>query len=243
MRESQAIIERVTRLSAALARVELAADFAPGSIQPGQYLLARSGEGWEPYLRERWQPVRITDGMIVVDRPVSAQDAPGQVVSLLGPCGRPAPLRKDARHLLLIAYEAAPSPLVGLALHALDEGRSVTLVLGGAASQYPLSALPAELEVLNAAEDWKWPAQVDAFGWAAQVVALAPYTDAPYYAQLWQTIHRLRIQVPEGFALGYFLPPMPCGVGACGACLVRGRRRDYRACVDGPVLDLSKLSL
>ncbi|GAB4445964.1 MAG: hypothetical protein Kow00120_16080 [Anaerolineae bacterium] len=242
MRETEAIVERVTRLSAALSRVEIASDFAPGSIQPGQYLLARLYAGWDPYLRERWQPVRFADRLMIVDRHAEAGDQPGQVVSLLGPCGKPIPIRREAQHLLLIAQDAVPSALVALALKAVEEGRSVTLVLGGAAQVYPLDALPPEVEVLHADRDWKWPAQVDAFTWAEQVVALAP-PETDFYARLWQTLNQLRIYVPERFAFGLFLPPTPCGVGACQACLVRGKRKNYLACTEGPALDLDKLAL
>lgn len=241
MRETEAIVERVVRLTATLARIEVASDFAPGSIRAGQYFLARLRDGWEPYLRERWQPVRFNDGLLVVDRQVEAFDLPGQVVSLLGPCGRPIPVRPGANNLLLIAHETTPTPLVALAIEAVAAGRAVTLALSGDAQRYPLDTLPPEVEVLQGAEDWKWPAQVDAFNWAEQVVALAPPGDEAYYAQLWGTINQLRAHVPEGFALGLFLPPTPCGVGACRACLVRGRRKDFLACAEGPALDLSKL--
>ncbi len=244
MRETQAIVERVVRVSATLARIEVASDFAPGSIQPGQYLLARPRDSWEPYLRERWQPVRFSDGLLVVDRQIEAYDAPGQVVSLLGPCGQPVPLRREAQNLLLIAQDAAPSPLVALATQAVEQGRAVTLVLGGEAGRYPLDALPLEVEVLHADKDWKWPAQVDAINWAEQVVALASAPmEGGFYARLWGTINQVRLYVPEQFAFGLFLPPTPCGVGACRACLVRGRRRDFLACTEGPALDLSKLTL
>jgi aerobic-type carbon monoxide dehydrogenase small subunit (CoxS/CutS family) len=52
-------------------------------------------------------------------------------------------------------------------------------------------------------------------------------------------VRRVRMNVPEGYAYGLFQPPMPCGVGACGACLVRSGGEDVAACVDGPAFDLS----
>lgn len=243
MRETQAIIERAIHISADLFRLEIAVDFAPGSIQPGHYFLARVQPVWEPYLRERWEPVHIDGGRLLIDRHPDDFLAPGTVVDLLGPCGRPMPLRKNAERLLFIVQGVVPSPIIALVENAVGEGRAVTMVLDGPAQSYPLAELPPQVEVLRAPEGWAWADQVEALRWADQVIALAaPHETDKHYGQLWEIINQLRAPVPKGFALGLFTGPVPCGTGACGACLVRGRREDIYACIEGPALDLSQLA-
>jgi dihydroorotate dehydrogenase electron transfer subunit len=242
MRETQGIIERAIRINAELSRLEVAVDFASGSIRPGQYFLARPRPTWEPYLRERWEPVSLEAGRLSVDRRPEDVLTPGMAVDLLGPCGKPVPLRDGAERLLCIADDAAPSPLVALICACIEAGKAVTVVLGGEAQRYPLGELPPQVEVLHKSEAWAWTEQVDTLQWADQVIALAPpHLALERYAELWQTVNQLRAPLPQGFALGFFTGPMPCGTGACGACLVRGRRGDIYACTEGPAIDLSRV--
>jgi hypothetical protein len=133
-----------------------------------------------------------------------------------------------------------------IANRALAEGCAVTMVLGGEAKTYPLDRLPPEIEVIGGDNDeWLWPDRVATFNWADQVIAAAG-GPAPNetYAELWNVVRRLRMEVvPERYALGFFLPPMPCGVGACGACAVAAPGGYVLACQDGPALDLGKVNL
>ncbi len=243
MDETQAIVERITQIGPGLSRLTVSVE---RSVHPGQYFLARrrSRPGWTPYLRERWLPVHIEDRLIHIDRqPQDAPLAPGAVVDMVGPCGAPIPVRRGAERLLMVVQGAAPTPLVALMRQAVEAGHAVTAVLDRAAREsYPLRALPPQVEVLGAPEAWAWAEQVDAIKWADQVVAFSPIHDTEAnYNRLWQTINQLRAPVPVGFALGLYLPPVPCGVGACGACLVRGRRGDIHACTEGPAIDLSRV--
>ncbi len=243
MRETHATIERATRIGPTLARLEVATDFAPGSIRPGQYLLARVNTTWEPYLRARWEPVRIAGGLLHIDRPPDDIIVPGTVVDILGPCGRPIPIRHGAERFLLIVQDTVPSPLIAFVEAVVGAGGSVTMALDATAQRYPMGELPPQVEILRIPQAWRWTDRVDAVKWADQVVALsAPHQAAEHYKQIWKIITQLRAPVPEGFALGCFTAPTPCGVGACGACLVRGRHGDIHACTDGPALDLGRLA-
>ncbi|MBN1286447.1 MAG: hypothetical protein JXB47_13695 [Anaerolineae bacterium] len=243
MRQTHASIERVTRITADLARVEVATDFAPGSIRPGQYLLVRLRPAWEPYLRERWTPVRFAGGLMLIDRPGDDVLMPGDTVDILGPCGKPFPLRPGAERFLLIVQNTSLTPLIALIEETTGAGKSATVVLEGEAQRYPPGELPREVEILHAPQAWGWLDQVDAIKWADQIIALAPpHRALERYAQLWSTINQLRAPAPAGFALGYFNLPAPCGVGACGACLVPGKHGDICACTDGPALDLAEIS-
>ncbi|MBN1679403.1 MAG: hypothetical protein JW966_03875 [Anaerolineae bacterium] len=250
MRETQAIIERVRQASADHQQLDLAVDPALAQLQPGQSLLARPVDApitgtAASYLREQWIPVDVQTARITVEVPAQPVYAPGTVISLLSPVGCPIPLRPQSRHLLLIAEDTAPTPLIFLARRRLADGVAVTLVLGGQATGYPLELLPPEVEILHGETDWTWPDQVDTLTWADQVIALAPsfaYTDA--YGSLFNVISQLRHQdIPDDYVCGLFYWRLACGTGACQACQVSCRGRDLLACVDGPAVDLKKVRL
>ena len=242
--EAQAIIERVRRISATLQRLDLAVEAGHRDVAPGQFFLARTGESYDPYLREPWIPVGRRGAHIVVERPAGQVYTPGQIVNLVGPVGKPIPAHPATRALLLIAWDASPASLLMLADLTLGRGGAVTLALIGHARRYPLDALPAELEVLFAADLDGWPERERSLTWADQVIAVAPPAFAsPAYSRLLEAIRLARLEVAAGFALGLFHAPMPCGVGACQACLVSLKGGDVAACVEGPAFDLLEVRI
>jgi NAD(P)H-flavin reductase len=245
MRETQAIIERVRQVADHLQQLELSANAALGQLQPGQSLFAWPADtaGWDPYLREQWIPVAVEPGSLTVELPAGRTYAPGQVISLLSPVGRPIPRRPNARHVLLIADGMQPTPFVLLAHQLTADGVAVTLVLGAEALRYPLELLPAEVEVLHGDTDWKWPDQVETLSWADQVLALAPWQiHDDVYASLYHVIAQLRHHdVPDNYVCGLFYRRLACGTGACQACQVSGQGGTWLACTDGPALDLREI--
>lgn len=246
MRETQAIVERIRRVTADLQQIELSVDPALDQIQPGQSVLACPVEnpGWTPYLREQWIPVQVRSGHLVIERSGGGVYAPGEVVSLLSPVGRPIPLRPHLQHMLLIA-QAPPTPLALLARKLIAGGVAVTLVLGETATRYPLELLPPEVEILRGDTDWKWPDQVETIEWADQVIALAPpLSHIETYDTLYNTVNQLRHQaVPDNFVCGLFYERLACGTGACLACQIPGRDGALLACTDGPAIDLKRVAL
>ncbi len=243
MRETQAIIERVRRVSADLQQIDLSVDRALAQLKPGQSLFAGPTENpsWNPYLREQWIPVDLMSGRATVEVPSGRDYSPGAVVSLLSPVGRPIPLRAPLAHLLLIADDTFPTPLVLLARHAIRGGAAVTLVIGGQAARYPLELLPHEVEIIRReSSDWNWPEQVETLNWADQVIALAPHaTHQSVYGKLYDTVSQLRHQViPDHFVCGLYYPRLACGAGACLACQIPAHKSALLACSDGPAIDL-----
>ena len=244
MRESQVIIERVRRVSAELQQLDLAVDAPLLQLRPGQSLFARplDQDGWEPYLRELWIPVDIRPGVVTVEVPLAVRTLPNQIASVLSPIGRPIPLRPNLQHLLLIAENALPTPLVLLMRTLLGGGVQMTLVLGGSAARYPLELLSPEIEIVRA-EDWSWPEQVEMLHWADQVLVLtAPHQQAEVYGRFYDMVTQLRHQViPEDYIAGLYYGRLACGVGACMACQVPARKEPLLACSDGPAFDLSQV--
>lgn len=244
MQEIQAIIERVRRVSPSLQRLDVAINRAQATldISPGQLFLARTTFSLDPFLREPWTPVQRNGTVITVELPTGSVYEPEQFVSLLGPVGKPIPVKDNLRTLLLIAIESTPASLLLLAQSMLKRVAGVTLVLLGAATQYPLDLLPKEIEIAHAESLAQWSGKDQALKWADQIVAVAPPPfDLEHYQRLSEEVRRVRMNVPENYLFGLFQPPMPCGVGACAACLIRCGGEDVATCLEGPAFDLTTI--
>lgn len=239
MYQAQAIIERIRRVSGSTQRIDIAVDNLQRNIGAGQLYLARITESFDPYLREPFTPIQVDGGTVTVERPSTQSFYPGQVINLLGPVGKPIPLRESVRTLLLIAYESAPTSLLLLAHNALAKGVSVALALLGSAVHYPIEALPQEIEIMRGDDKGNWSSQQQTLRWADQVVAVAPPPfDMDYYARLLDTLRQIRVEIPDGYVYGLVQPPLPCGVGACHSCMVGYHKEYVPACQDGPAFDL-----
>jgi hypothetical protein len=245
MRETQAIIERVRRVSDTLQQLDLSAESSLTRLQPGQsvYAYPHDHPAWHPYLREQWIPVNMQGSRLTVELPTERTYAPGQVISLMAPVGQPLAAREGGHHLLLLAEDAMPTPFVLLARRRIADGWAVTLVLSGRAIQYPLELLPPEVEILRSDTDWKWPDQVETLNWADQVIALAPtYDQSKAYSGLYNIIGQLRLHdIPDDYVYGLFYQRLVCGTGACQACQIACHKGDQLACVDGPAIDLKRV--
>lgn len=247
MRETKAIIERVSRLNEHYQRLYLAVDDTLNDMKAGQTVLARTvpDDRWDPYLREHWWPVEMTRSQMVVERPGSLRYEPGQVVSLLGVVGQPYRYKRTLRNVLLIAHDAPPTPLV-MSMGMLLAGKiSVTLVLSGRASDYPAAQLPQEVEIIRADDSLQWANRVMTVGWADQVFVVVPGDDElSRFGQVFRLFRELRAEVPKNYLFGVFQPVIPCGVGACQACMIPlGGGENTLICNDGPALDLTTVAL
>jgi hypothetical protein len=250
MKETQALIERVRRVNDTHQHLHITVDASLTGIKPGQSLLARIGETWNPYLREQWWPVSLQKNALIVERPANIRYEPGTVVSLIGTIGQPFRFRRTLRNVLLVVYNTEPTPLLMTIPALLANNVAVTMVLLG--SDYDTQHLPPEVEIMRSdigtgtpVEKLNWANRVTAIGWADQVFVTVPQDDElSYFREIWALFSDLRADIPANYLFGVFRPLLPCGVGACSSCLVKlqGSASAFM-CTDGPSVDLTKVPL
>jgi ferredoxin len=244
MRQTQAIIQRVERLNPQYQHVDLGLDESFGPLLPGQSLLVRRGQGWQPYLRQQWWPVRITPNLLVIERPGDVRYEPGEIVDVLGPVGTYFRFRRNLRHVLMLAYDTPPTPLLAMIPMLIAAGTSLSLVLLGEARAYKTAHLPPQVEVLRGNADLDWDDKVMAVGLADQVfVVVRPDDELRRFHAVWQMFSELRAEVRKNYMFGVFQAVTPCGAGACHACMIRLNEGAALTCVDGPALDLLRVKL
>ncbi len=251
MRETQGYIERVKRVNREYQRLELAVDRSLSSLLPGQALLVRpidkdyETQHWDPYLRELWFPVAIqASNILVVEQPAHSHFLPGQLLSIIGPVGKPLRFRPKLRNVLLIAYQTTPAALLMMLPALLARQVSITMILMGSARQYDTSHLPEELEIIQAEDDLTWHDMVMTLGWADQVFVLGGQgQELTYFAEIMQLIRERRNDLPLNYIFGVLQRQLPCGVGACHACMLNMRGAAKLQCIDGPAFDLTTLRL
>ncbi|GAI98317.1 unnamed protein product, partial [marine sediment metagenome] len=130
--------------------------------KPGQFAMVRCGEGSEHLLRRPLSIHRLDNNKLaflftVVGKGTHwlAQCQAGNNIDLLGPLGNGYSIQPGSHNLLLLAGGIAVAPLCFLAEEALEQGCSVTLLLGAstAAQLYPRHLLPAQAELITTTED------------------------------------------------------------------------------------------
>lgn len=250
MKETQALIERVRRINETHQQLHVTVDSSLNNLRPGQSVLARLGEDWNPYLREHWWPVAQQKNTLIVERPAEQRYEPGTVVSLIGVIGQPFRFRRTLRNVLLMAYCAEPTPLLLTIPSLLANHVSVTLLLVG--SDYDTRHLPPEVEVIQGElgtgeplDKINWPNRVTTIGWADQVfVTVSKEDEMTAFREIWTLFSILRADIPSNYLFGVFRPLLPCGVGACTSCMVKLRGSDTALmCTDGPAVDLTRVPL
>lgn len=166
----------------------------------------------------------------------------GDNIDLLGPLGNGYSIYPTSRSLLLVAGGIGIAPLRFLAEEALNQGHSVTLLLGAstAAQLYPRHLLPPEAEVVITTEDGtegKKGMVIDYVeinvDWGDQVFACGP---TPMYRALHNEELLKTKQVQVSLEVR-----MACGLGVCYGCTVKTKNGLKQVCRDGPVFDLDEI--
>jgi len=170
----------------------------------------------------------------------------GATVNLIGPLGRGFNLDSDGMNLLLIADMERLPALLPLIDPALDQRCRVTLlVLDSDAGSRQQATL---LDLLPLAAELRWADDVDdlfltlaeIIPWADQLCVAMPGLNQTRLAEL---VREKRFRLQAGFVQVLVDADLVCGVGACLACVTPLANGGLtRACVHGPVLDLTRLA-
>ena len=223
--------------------------------QPGQFVMVRCGEGWDPLLRRALSIHRVRReaatfallyGVRGKGAAALAHKRPGDAVNVLGPLGNGFTVHRNVERLLLVGSGWGVSPLVALAEQQVARGKVVTLLAGApqAKAHYPTAWLPPEVEVVYATDD-------GSLGKQGAVTDLAPeywpWADAVYASgplPLYQALARVADgQWPQKPVQALMESPMACGAGACFSCAVETKRGVRLACKDGPCFEMKDLAL
>jgi len=168
----------------------------------------------------------------------------GDLAFCWGPLGHGYTVRAVSQHLLLVAGGIGVAPLVWLADEAVEQGKSVTFVLGGrsAGQIFPPALLPREVEVVVTTEDGSLgrrglatEAFIEHLEWCDQAFACGPNA---MFAAMAGAMRRERARRPVQALLE---ERMGCGTGICYGCAVKTRRGMRLVCKDGPRFDLRDL--
>ena len=217
------------------------------TAQPGQFVMVRCGE--ETLLRRPLSVHQVDGGKLallfsVVGKGTGwlSQCESGDNIDLFGPLGNGYSIQPTSRNLLLVAGGIGIAPLRFLAQEALNQGHSVTLLLGAstATQLYPGHFLPPEAEVITITEDGTDSNKgmitdlvPDFVDWTDQIFACGP---REMYEAMALKKRELKL---EGKPVQISLEVrMGCGRGVCYGCTVKTKSRLKQVCQDGPVFDL-----
>lgn len=255
MRPIVATVARNEPLVGRLFRLTLAAE-PLGAALPGQWLAAGQ-PGARAVLAHPFPLSAIdargnTAGVIYharhVPAPWFALLAPGVVLEVLGPWGRPFHRDPLARHAVLLGSGERLFGLLALAEALIESGAAVAVLHDAptATELAPPALLPAAVEYHIATAD----GTAGAAGTALDLLPpLLPWADALYaalpgedYAALRDLVRRYRLRARRGFATVLAEAPLACYAAACDGCAVALRDGYGLLCKDGPGFDLLDLA-
>ena len=217
------------------------------TAQPGQFVMVRCGEDTllpRPLSIHQRDANKLALLFTVVGKGTHwlSQRKTGDSIDLFGPLGNGYSIHPASHNLLLLAGGMGIAPVGFLAQQVLNQGHSVTLLLGAstATQLYPRHFLPPEAEVITITEDGTAGNKgmitdllPDFVGWADQVFACGPTT--MYRAMADQQLLKAKsTQISLEVRMG-------CGRGVCYACTVKTKSGLKQVCTDGPVFNLEDI--
>ena len=219
------------------------------TAQPGQFVMVHSGE--ESLLRRPLSIHQLDRAELallftVVGKGTHwlAQCQAGDNIDLLGPLGNGYSLYPDSHNLLLVAGGIGIAPLCFLAQEALNQGCSVTLLLGAptAAQLYPGDLLPSGAELVIATEDGTTGKKGMITDLLPDFARRADQTFACGPSSMYRAMATQGQQLLEAKSVQVSLEMrMGCGLGICYGCTLRTKRGLKQVCKDGPVFELDDI--
>jgi dihydroorotate dehydrogenase electron transfer subunit len=222
-----------------------------GISRPGQFVMLTCGSGSERLLR---RPISISgvEGSLIEflyavigegTRWLSERKA-GENVDVLGPMGNSFTVNPGSRNLLLAAGGMGVAPLRFLARRAVNQKRTVTILIGAKTSSLviPGNFLPQNVRTVIITED-------GSAGTQGMLTALLPglVEDAdqvfvcgplPMYRAIYKDYPACLKGKPVQVSLEV---RMGCGLGFCYACTINTRQGLKQVCKDGPVFNFEDI--
>ncbi len=220
---------------------------------PGQFVMVRCGEEYllrRPFsihqIADKKRKTKLAFLFTIVGKGTYwlSQRQAGDDIDLLGTLGNGYSIYPASRNLLLAAGGIGIAPLCFLAQEALNQGYSVTLLLGAStASQlYPAHLLSPKIRLVTVTEDGTAGRKgmvtdllPDFVRWSDQIFACGPI---PMYHTMAAQNQRLLKDKPIQVSLEV---RMGCGLGVCYGCTVKTKSGLKQVCKDGPVFDLEDI--
>ncbi len=217
------------------------------TAQPGQFVMAKCDGDNERVLRRPFGIHRIHAGNAALLYSVIGAGTrwlsgvkEGEEIDILGPLGHGFTINPATKHLLLVAGGLGLSPLLFLAMEAVNKGLDVTLLLGASTKTHlcPVELLPEKVETVIVTEDGSigkkrlvteyLPSFIPG---ADQICACGPVNMYKAIEAQRASWHGKSLQVSLETRMG-------CGIGACFGCTINTRAGLKRVCRDGPVFEL-----
>lgn len=223
-------------------------------VKPGHFVnvLPSGSHTFDPLLRRPYSIYGLdsqNNTMTLLIRPYGrggqwiVDQKPGQILNVLGILGNSYEVNPRSSHLLMVAGGVGAAPLKMLSELAINQGKSVTYLLGARKHDQLLEAseLPAAVEYIVATEDGSAGHQgyvtdlvPNYLQWADQIFTCGP---TPMMASLRNVVMQHRFGKGPQVQISVERT-MACGVGACLGCVVETNRGMKASCVDGPVFDM-----
>jgi dihydroorotate dehydrogenase electron transfer subunit len=214
---------------------------------PGQFVMIRGEWGVDPILPRAFSLVETgSKGAVLVHAvgkgtKLLVQMEPGDVLDVLGPCGKGFSLPPAGRRPVLVAGGVGVAPMVYLAENLLRDGHKPTSLFGGrTAADLPLhERLAASGELIMTTED-------GSIGEKGLVTGpLERLLKEDKTVQLYSCGPEPMLRAVARAAEAHGIPcevalesPMACGIGTCKGCAVQAADGSFLyVCSDGPVFD------
>jgi len=218
--------------------------------RPGQFVMVRCGDTFDPLLRRPLSIHKVDAGGLIallfdvvgVGTSWLSTTVPGNEVDILGPLGNGFSLGASPSRVLLIGGGIGVAPLLFLSEEAAARGHSVVLIMGSRTSSmlYPSSLVASSVHYCKATEDGSEGLVGKAtdvmrpyLSQADMIFACGP-TDMYRCMSQDDSLRAKPLQVSLEAVMG-------CGVGACYSCAVHTRAGLRQVCKDGPVFELNDI--
>ena len=214
------------------------ADLIAQIAQPGQFVHLRVSQNLDPLLR---RPLSICNldkksgeltfwyQTIGRGTKLLSQLLPGDTLDIIGPLGRGFQTDFSGKKIALVAGGIGIAPLIFLAKKLAL--RNNVKIFWGAKNKHYLPTLPLNIPLETITED-------GSSGKKGLVTSLLTesfdylFTCGPQ--PMLKAVAHLAFQ--KGIPLQVSLESvMACGVGACSGCLIKGPKKQFKVCADGPV--------